>query len=103
LWCRNKLQQHLAAIDPELSDSTTDLSDLFPDCDEPAEYRVALLKLSGCTEFLGSVRQGKGREVLVRERDDDGNIRKTLLTIDKTFHNLTPLNEPKDPITAELV
>jgi hypothetical protein len=95
-WSITHLEQKLQVIDPKLDFTDVDLSGPFPaGCDST---QIALLDFDNCTAYFQKL--GRNDEKLIVIRDDTPD-RKVRLTIDKHFYDMTPLNKPVAPITAE--
>jgi hypothetical protein len=95
-WDRNKLEQNLRDIDPDLDLMRDELSELFPACGDSTQ--TALLNLERCTAFFQKFKQNDEISKVLPETS-----RKIQLMFDKHFYDLTPMNRPATPIIAELV
>jgi len=97
-WSIDNLKKQLQVIDPNLSFSDVDLSGPFPSCCDSTQ--TALLNFDNCTAYFQKLERNDEKLIVIREDTPDRKVR---LTIDKHFYDLTPMNNPEAPITAELV
>ncbi|KAA8899139.1 hypothetical protein FN846DRAFT_960911 [Sphaerosporella brunnea] len=96
-WDRNKLEQALRDIDPDLDLKERDeLYELCPACCESTQ--TALLNLERCTAYFQNFQQNEERSKVITE-----NGRKIRLVFDKHFYDLTPMNGPATPIVADVI
>jgi hypothetical protein len=96
-WGTDELEEKLKSIDPDINLTNVDLSK-FPACSYWTKTSTALLRLNRNTIYFDGWKQSEEKQILFREQG-----RTVRLNMDKDFYGLTPLNNPKIPITAEFV
>lgn len=96
-WGTDELEERLKSIDPDIDLTNVDLSK-FPACSYWTKTSTTLLRLNRNTIYFDGWKQSEEKQILFREQG-----RTVRLNIDKDFYGLTPLNNPKIPITAEFV
>lgn len=95
-WSSENVKQALRDIDPIVETENAELSGPFPDCSDSSQ--CALLNLDFCTDYLTFSGPNDVKHISITE---DG--KRSQLTIDKHFYDLTPMNKPEKPIVAEWV
>lgn len=95
-WNKGDLEEALRKIYPKLDSQSSQLSALFPACRESSQ--TALLTVYRRLE--GYILPGLAKEIYhsfqANGRGNDASLR-----FDKHFHDLTPINVPEGPISAE--
>ncbi|KAF8540313.1 hypothetical protein BDD12DRAFT_33818 [Trichophaea hybrida] len=93
-WGKNELQQKLAEIARDINLENIELS-IFRTCCYFTKTQTALLRLKSSTTYFEWWKQSK--ESFLEQG------RTVRLNIDKQFYGLTPLNNPNEPITADII
>ncbi|KAA8893975.1 hypothetical protein FN846DRAFT_459530 [Sphaerosporella brunnea] len=96
-WGRIQLEEKLAEIDPDWKLQNVQLL-IFPACGSSAQTKTALLRPDSNTAYFEGWKQSEERHVRISKLD-----KKVGLNIDKHFYGLTPLNDPDEPITADII
>jgi hypothetical protein len=95
-WDINELKQKLQTIDPDIDLAHVELS-VFRACSN-LQANIALLRMKRNTTYFEGWKHSDEKGATFREHGRDVG-----LYFDKHFYGLTPLNSPKEPITAEFV